>query len=79
MKSKKYTVRLKEPIANQVEKTGQRSVDFIRSAVLEKLENGGKNYHQQIASIYNAIDELADKHPDVDFSKVMEVLENGSH
>lgn len=74
MKSEKFTVRLKEPIAQRIKNTGQHPVDFIRAATLEKLENNGINHHQQIANIYNAIGELEDKHPNIDFSKLKEVL-----
>ena len=74
MKSIKYTVRLKEPIAYLIENSGQNPVDFIRGAVLEKLENGGMSYHQKVVIIYNTMDELAEKHPDVDFSKIKEML-----
>ena len=74
MKSVKYTVRLKEPIAQQVENSGQHPVDFIRGAVMEKLENNSINRHQQTAIIYDMIDELECKHPEINFSKLKEVL-----
>ena len=74
MKSVKYTVRLKEPIVQQVRSTGQNPVDFIRGAVMEKLENNSINRHQQTAIIYDMIDELECKHPEINFSKLKEVL-----
>ena len=74
MKSEKFTVRLKEPVAQQVRNTGQNPVDFIRSATLEKLDNNGLSYHQRVAKIYDAIGKLEEKYPDIDFTEIKECL-----
>lgn len=74
MKSVKYTVRLKENIAHKLEKTGMSPVAFIRGATVEKLENGGLNHYQQTVKIYEAIDKLENKYPDIDFSELKGVL-----
>ncbi len=74
MKSEKFTVRLKEPVAQQVRNTGQNPVDFIRAATMEKLDNNGLSYHQKIANIYDAIGDLEEKYPKIDFSKLKETL-----